>query len=76
MRSAPITGDEYFRPLLFPRPTVRVREFWPLPRAKVRIEKPVWGSQGVLSPLSLALERKGAVGDIMIVLICFLDLKK
>jgi hypothetical protein len=26
--------------------------------------KPVWGSQGVLSPISLALERNGAVGDI------------
>jgi hypothetical protein len=31
---------------------------------------------GVLSPLSLAQERKGAVGDIMMVLICFLDCKK
>jgi hypothetical protein len=73
--SAPITGGECFHPLRDPKCThgglllfsaaiVRVFEFLAALRVEVRTEKPVWGSQGVLCLLSLALERKGAVEDI------------
>ena len=62
--SAPITGGECFHPLLFSAAIVRVFEFLAALRVEVRTEKPVRGSQGVLCLLSLALERKWAVGDI------------